>query len=172
MAMEGLGRLFDLSCGFAPANLQGGITGNRVHLKNAGGVTIVVFKAAGTAGDDPTFDVRQHTAASGGASADLDTVDHYYLKAEVTLDGDETWTRYTQTAASEIVDPGGATTSAEEQQILVIEIEADALTDGYEWISLDALDPANANAQYGACLYILRDLLVKRAPANLANPQA
>jgi hypothetical protein len=165
--MEALGRLFDLAPGWVPANLQGGITGQRVSLENAGGVTIIVFKAAGTAGDDPAFDLQQHTAYTGGTTADLDIVDHYYLKAHTSLTGATTWSRETQTAASEITDPGGATTSAEEQQILVIEVEAEQLSAGYTHVSLDATDPANANAQYGGCLYILRDLQIKGTPANL-----
>jgi hypothetical protein len=171
--MEALGRLIDVVAGVAPVDLDtaNGATGNRVHLKNAGGCTIVVFKGAGTAGADPTFDLRQHTAASGGTSADLDVIDHYYLKREASLDGDETWSRFTQAAASEVADPGGAGTSAEEQQILVIEVEATSLADGFEWISLDVAVTA-ANPQLGAVLYLLRDLEVQRAPANLANPQA
>lgn len=166
-----LGRLFDLSAGVVPVDLQTAQTGKRVHLKNCGGVTIVVFKAAGTAGDDPTVDLQEHDAASSGTSRDLDVVTSYFLKAEATLDGDETWSRFTQSAASEIVDPGGAGTSAEEQQILVIEVEATQLSDGYEWISLNVAD-TGTNAQLGAVLYILRDLNVQRKPANLVQPQA
>jgi hypothetical protein len=167
--MEGLGRLFDLALGWAPADLQGGITGLRVNMEGASAITIVVIKAAGTAGDDPAFDLQQHTAYTGGTTADLDITNHYYLKAEVTLDNDETWTRVAQTAASEISDPGGATTSAEEQQILVIEVAAEQLSAGYTHVSLNATDPANANAQLGVCLYILHGLRDRRTPANLAQ---
>lgn len=171
--MEGLGRLYDLAVGVAPVDLDtaNGATGNRIHLKNYGGVAIVLIKAAGTAAADPTIDIRQHTAASGGTSADLDVVTRYYVKSETTLDGDETWTKVTQAAASEVADPGGAGTSAEEQQLVCIEIESTSLADGYEWISADIAVTAS-NPQLGAVLYIMRDLNVQRAPANLANPQA
>lgn len=166
----GLGRLFDLSIGTQPVDLSSAaVTGRRVHLKNYKACTIVVLKGAGTAGDDPTFDVKQHTASTGGTSADLDVVTKYYVKAEATLDGDETWTKVTQSAASEIVDPGGATTSAEEQQIVAIEINQDQLSDGYEWISLDIAD-VGTNAQLGAVLYILHGLTVQRSPEKLAEP--
>ena len=91
--MEALGRLFDLSAGIPVGDLHGQAnTGNRVHLKNAASCTIVLYKAAGTAAQDPVLDVQQHTAASGGSTADLDVVTHYYHKSETTLDGDETWT--------------------------------------------------------------------------------
>lgn len=168
--MEALGRLFDLSAGWVPVDAQSAQTGKRVSLRNATGCTIVVFKAAGTAGDDHSYDLQQHTAASGGTTADLDVVDHYYLKSETTLDGDETWTKITQSAASEITEAGGAGTSAEEQQILVIEVSASQLSDGYTHISLNS-GGEGSNAQLSACVYILHGLLVQRAPASLVHPQ-
>lgn len=172
--MEALGRLFDLSCGVAPvvANNGAGVTGNRVHLKNAASCTVVVMADAGTAGDDLDVDLQQHTAATGGTTADLDIVDHYYLKTETTLDGDETWTRVTQVAASEITDVGGVGTSAEEQNLLVIEVDGTQLSDGYEWISLNLPSLGAGNDKFVSVLYILHGLMVQRAPANLANPQA
>jgi D-alanyl-D-alanine carboxypeptidase len=169
--VEGLGRLYDIVAGVAPVDGQSAQTGNRVHLKNAAGVTIVVFKGAGTAGDDFSYDLVQHTAASGGTTADLDVIDHYYLKNEATLDGDETWSKLTQSAASEITEAGGAGTSAEAQQIIVIEVDAVELSDGYEWVSLNT-GGEGSNAQLISVLYLLRDLAVQRAPANLVNPQA
>jgi len=165
--MEALGRLFDLSTGAVPVDLStAAVTGKRVHLKNASGITIVVFKAAGTAGDDPTFDLQEHNASTGGTSQDLDIIDHFYLKQEATLDGDETWTRVAQTAASEVT---GNATSAEEQAIYVFEVDGTELSDGFEWVSLNIAD-VGINAQLGCVLYILRDLAVQRAPANLAAP--
>lgn len=167
--MEALGRLFDISTGVVPVDLQTAQTGKRVSLRNAGGCTVVIFKAAGTAGDDPTFTLRQHTASSSGTSADLAVIDHYYLKTEATLDGDETWVKETQSAAATIVDPGGDGTSAEAQQIIAIEVDATELSDGYDYISLDTTD-TGSNAQLGCVLYLLRDLTVQRAPANLVAP--
>lgn len=171
MAQEGLGRLFDLSIGIAPVdmNTNNGETGKRVSLRNAGSISLVVIKAAGTAAEDPTVTLKQHTASSGGSSANLAAIDHYYLKSEATLDGDETWTRVAQTAAATIADPGGAGTSAEEQQILVIPLNANSLADGYDYVSLDYAVTAS-NAQLATVLYILCDLAVQRAPANLVAP--
>lgn len=168
MAQEGLGRLFDISAGIVPVDSQtAAMTGKRVSLKNAGGVTIVVFKAAGTANDDPVLDLQQHTADTGGTTADLDIIDHYYIKQEATLDGDETWTRVTQAAASEVTLN---TTSAETQMIVVIEVDARSLSDGYDYVSLDIADTGAAGAQLISCLYLLRDLAVQRTPANLVAP--
>lgn len=169
--MEALGRLCDIVAGVAPLDLQTARTGNRVHLKNSASCMIVVFKGAGTAGDDPTVTLRQHTAASSGSSANLATIDHYYLKNATSLAGSETWTKVTQSVAATVVDPGGAGTSAESQQILVVHVDGAELSDGYEWLSLDVAD-TGTNAQLGAVLYFLYDLEIQRAPANLANPQA
>lgn len=169
MAQDALGRLFDISVGWSPVDAQTAQTGKRVSLRNAGGCTIVVVKAAGTAGDDHSYDLQQHTASTGGTTADLDIVTAYYLKQETTLDGDETWTRVTQSAASEITDAGAAGTSAEQEQILVIEVDAKQLTDGYDYISLNS-GGEGSNAQLSTCIYLLRDLAVQRTPANLVAP--
>lgn len=169
MAQDALGRLFDISTGFVPVDMQAAQTGKRVSLRNCGGVTVVLFKAAGTAGDDPTLTLKQHTASSSGTSADLAIIDEYWIKTEATLDGDETWTRETQTAAATIADPGGDGTSAEAQQIVVFEVDARQLSDGYDYISVDVAD-TGTNAQLGCALYLLRDLAVQRTPANLVAP--
>ncbi|MEV0015440.1 hypothetical protein [Streptomyces tendae] len=166
--MEALGRLVDVCVGAAPVDLStAAVTGKRVRLRDAGGLTIVVFKGAGTAGDDPTLTLKQHTANTGGTTSNLAVIDHYYVKDATALAGTEQWTRVAQTAAATIADPGGAGTSAEHQQIIVIEVEAEQLSDGYTHVSLDVAD-VGTNAQLGAVLYLRRDLSVERAPAALA----
>ncbi|MEC3993994.1 hypothetical protein VSR01_10735 [Actinacidiphila sp. DG2A-62] len=166
--MEGLGRLFNLAIGAAPVDLStAAVTGKRVSLQHASGITFLVFKGAGTAGDDPTITLQQHTAASGGTSSNLVAIDHYYLKDAATLAGTEQWVEKTQALAATIADPGGAGTSAEHQQLLAIEVNATALSDGYTHVSLNIAD-VGANAQLGAVLYVLHDLTVQRAPDALA----
>jgi hypothetical protein len=166
--MEGLGRLFNIAIGAAPVDLSAAaVTGKRVALKSTQSLTIVVFKAAGTAGDDPTVTLQQHTAASAGTSSNLAIIDHYYLKNAATLAGTETWTKVTQSAAATIADPGGAGTSAESQQIIAIEVNGTKLSDGYGWVSLNIAD-VGTNAQLGCVLYLLHDLYVQRSPDALA----
>lgn len=165
---EGVGNKFNVAVGFAPVDMQtAGNTGKRVSVKDAASVTILLIKAAGTAGDDPVLTLKQHTANTAGTSANLVAIDHYYLKDAVALAGTEAWTKVTQTAAATITDPGGAGTSAEHQQIVAIEVNVDDLTDGYKYISLDVAD-VGGNAQLGTVVYLLHDLKVKRTPANLA----
>jgi hypothetical protein len=167
--MEGLGRLYNIATAFTPVdvNTANKATGKRVSMRNARTITCVVFKAAGTAGDDPTITLNQHTAYTGGTSAVLAAIDHYYTKSAATLVGTEAWVKYTQTAAETIVDPQGLTTSAETEMIIAIPVQADFLTLGYNYISMDYERAALANAQLAVGFYILGDLEVQRKADNL-----
>jgi hypothetical protein len=173
MGTKALGRLFDIGSVVAPvADLAAGAnTGHRIHLKNAGGVAFVLYMGAVSAGTD-TFvpDVQSHTAATGGTSADLDVVTTWYHKSEATLDGDETWTKVTQAAASEVSLTGA--TYAALQMIVVIEVLAEQLPDGHEWVSLDLPDAGAGGTRAGGILAILFNLDVQRAPENLAQLNA
>lgn len=167
MFMEGLGRLYDVGLAWAPVDSQSGnITGKRLSLAKATGVTILVNKAAGTANDDPVFTLKQHTAYTSGTSADLAVIDHFYLKQETALDNDESWTKVTQSAAATVTGNG---TSAETQCLYAFEVGADQLSDGYTHISLDLADTGSAGAQLVSAIYIVHDLAVQRAPERLGN---
>ena len=172
--MEALGRLYNIVPIISPQVINNGadVTGNRVHLLGGSSVDFVVITDAGTAGDDLDLDLQVHTAATGGVSADLDVIDHYYMQSETTLDGNETWTEYTQTAASEITDAGGAGTSAEEENLVVIHVDAAQLPSGYEWVSIDTRSAGANNNKYAACIAIINDLTVQRKPDLLGDQNA
>lgn len=165
--MEALGRLYNLACIVAPVDLaSGATTGNRVHLKNYSSVDFVFFKEAGAGSEATTLDVQQHDVVSSGTPLDLDVVTHYYLQSETTLDADETWTKVTQSKASEVTPAVSDT-----QQILVIHVDAASLSDGYEWVSVTTTDTTTAG-QIGCVLAILNEPAVQRAPDSLAQVQA
>ena len=103
-------------------------------------VDVVLIKAAGTAGDDPTLTLQSHTASTGGTSANLPIITEYFVKREATLDNDEAWEKFTQSAAATIADPGGAATSAEEQQIVVFTVPLTKLPAGHQYISVNVAD--------------------------------
>lgn len=167
--MRGLGRLFDIGAAIVPVDLQTATnTGKRLALKAGTAVTFVVFKAAGTAGDDPVISIQQHTAYTSGTSANLATITDYYLKTETVLDNDETWVKTTQAAGASITDPGGLGTSAESQMIIAFSVDAAQLSDGYTHVSLNIAD-VGGNAQLGCALYIVHDLHAMRAPELLGN---
>lgn len=168
MGMDALGRLFNVAQIVAPVDLSTGAqTGIRVHLKDYDGCAFVYFAEAGTAGEDVDLDVQQHTASSAGTTSDLDVVTHWYSKREATLDNDEAWVKSTQSAASE-VDLGDD--EGESQIIAVVEVHADQLSDGYEWVSCNTTDSGTTTGKLGCILAILYDLTVQRAPENLAVP--
>lgn len=164
--MQALGRLFDIGLGAPPAATNGAVTGKRIHLKNCGGVTVVLVAGVAAGGDDLQVDLQQHTVGSGGSPADLDVITEYWLKSATAIDNSEAWTKYTQAAASEITVAASETTDIE-QNILVFEVEATELSDGYEWISVNVPD-LGAGDKTLAVLYFPRDLHVQRAPSNLA----
>lgn len=168
--MDALGRLIDINPGTVPVDLNtAGSTGLRTGLHDCQGVTFVaVLGAAGSGTEDVTFDLQQHTAGSGGSSADLDIVEQYFVKSEATLDGDELWTKVTQAAASEVTLSGA--TYAATQVIVVIEVDAEKLSDGFTHVSLNVTDPG-AVARLGCVLAIRHDLSVQRSPELLAVSQ-
>lgn len=163
--MRAVGRLFDLTVGFAVVDTQTGAnTGKRVCLRNYDGVAFVLFKGAGTGSDDPVFTLKEHNASSSGTSQNLAVISEYLKKSATTLAGTETWTRTTQTAAATLTLTGEAT----KQGIYVIEVMAPQLSDGFSYVSIDVADTGSAGAQLGGVLAIPYDLKVARKPANLA----
>jgi hypothetical protein len=166
--MRGLGRLFDVSAGVVGVDTQAGpATANRVSLRDAEGVTILVLAAFSGAVDALNVTLRQHTAASGGTSADLAIIDRYWIKTEATLDGDEAWTEVSQTAAATLAAFG----TAAEQKLLAIEVDDNQLADGFSYVSLDVPDQGAAvGTKVTSVLYVLHGLGVHRKPHLLRAP--
>ena len=103
-----LGKDFDISCAWAPVNIAtAGATGKRFCMQNCEGVAIVIYASAAGTTDDMAPSLQQHTAYTGGTSADLAIMDTIYRRSETLLDGDEAWTKTTQTAAA-IMTAGAA----------------------------------------------------------------
>lgn len=165
--MEGLGKLHDASIGFAPVDMSTAAnTGKRINMRLYSSIEIWLIKGAGTAGQDPVLTLNEHDASTGGTSQVLAQLTKRYQKQEATLDGDETWSAATQTAASTMTLNA---TSAEEEGIYIIPLEATALSDGFDYISVDVAD-VGANAQLGCLLYVPTGLRYPRKPANLTAP--
>jgi hypothetical protein len=161
-----LGSVFNVIPVIMPKDLSSGAsTGIRIDMKNATTCSFVIFAGAGTAGDDLLIDLQEHSAASGGTSQDLDTITEYFKVSETTLDGDETWTRITQAAASETADATG--TTAEEQNIYVVEVRHDQLSDGFRWLSVNIPDLGAAGTKFGGALAILTGLRFQGKPERL-----
>ncbi len=168
--MEGLGRVLDVAAGVINVDVQAAAaTGGRVRLARSSGLTIMVLAGFTGAVDPLNITLRQHNAAVAGTSQDLAIIDHYYLKTAAALTSAATWTRVTQTKAATLAAFG----TAAEQKLLAVEVDGAQLADGFGWVSLDIPDQgAQLGTKVTSVLYLLRDLTVQRAPANLANPAA
>jgi hypothetical protein len=132
-------------------------TGTYVSLKNYGKVVFLLFKAAGTAGDDVNIDVQQATDVSGTGAKDCDVIAAYWTKQAATdINSVGTFTETTQTAASEI---DFNATSAEQVLLAVWEVSAEQLdvTNGFDCVSCNVSLDASGGAQNGVILAILCD---------------
>lgn len=166
MPVGGLGRDFDIGAVIMPVNLATAAnTGKRIHMRNYGGVCFVGLLNNGTAAEAVTFDIQQHTAKTGGTSADLDTTVTLYTKSEAEIDGDEPWVRVTQTAASEITN---ADWDDALEVLMAVEVHAQDLSDDYEWVSVDVADPGTAVV--GAVVAVMFGLKEQRRPDRLIEP--
>lgn len=174
-SIMGLGRAFDIGLGVAPVdiNTADAATGKRLSLAQASGVTFLLVTGVGGA-DDIVVDVQQHTAYTGGTSADLDPtgvtnssgVTFAHIKAETALDNDESWVKLTQSEASEVTIAGA--TYGTQQKIVAIYVSAEQLAPGYTHVSAN-IACTTSTSQLVALLYVLHDLKVQRTPANLPN---
>lgn len=173
--MQGLGNIFDICVGINPvADLAAGAnTGKRIHLANYQTVDVLLFKNAASAGTDTiTPKLRQHTANTGGTSADLAAIKQYYVKsAAAALAGTEAWTEVLQTASATITLDNTALPAAN-QGMVVFSVEADSLDAGYAWISVDIADPGSGGTILGGVFYIPSGLKLMRRPDLLAQPNA
>lgn len=161
-----LGNTIDIVPGIVPLDLQTARTGDYVSLKNAQGCMVVIFKGAGTDGDDPTFTLNQASAVDGTGAKAAAIISTYYEK-EGTLTAVGAWTKVTQAAATSIA-PGDP--SAQSQAVYVFDVPADRLDvdNGFDCISVDSADVGN-NAQLGCVFYVLYGLRHATAPEDLPN---
>lgn len=151
--------------GFLPVDMSSAAnTGDYVSLKGYERCTILFFKNAGTAGDDPTLTVQQATAVAGTGAKDLAVIDTVYVKQDTVLTSEGTFTKTTQTAATSYTDA----TSAEDAAIWMIDIKAEDLDvdNGFDCINASVAD-VGTNAQIGALLYLLWP--AKTAKATLVS---
>lgn len=161
--MRALGRNYDLQGAIIDVDLSAGAnTGKRISLADARHLDIVVYKGLEAGTDDPVLTILQWKVNTGGSSANLATIDHYWKKSAVTYAGTEQWALVTQAASQTVT----LTSEAANQGLYVIEIEADDLSDGYKYVSVNTAD-AGSTAQLGGVFYILSDLEIQRKPSNL-----
>lgn len=169
MSIDGLGRTFDVCHGFVPVNMATAANpGARVHMRNYRHLAVVFYKGVGGAAEAPTLTLQEHSAASGGTSQNLAVITEYFVKVEATLDGDETWSRVTQNAAATVTN---ADWDDANQVLVVFEVPASSLSDGFEWLSVNVAD-VGTTAQLGALLYIPHGIRYQVRPDLMPQPNA
>ena len=142
-----------IEAAFVPIDMQTGANaGDWVSMENYHRCLVVLFAAAGTAGDDPIFKLQQATAAAGTGAKDL-TFTTVYSKVG-TLASVTSWTRTAQAAATSYTDA----VSAEAQKIIAVEISSDDLDvdNSFNFLQLSVAD-VGGNAQIGCGFYIMFD---------------
>lgn len=136
-----------------PVDSQAGANnGDWVSLKGYDRCTVIVFKTAGVAGDDPVLTMRQATDVSGtGAKA----LNFTRIDAKVgTQTGIGTFTTVTQAAGNTYTDA----VSAEAQALFAIEFKSEDLdtNNGFDCLQLSIPDTGAGGAQLLCALYVLR----------------
>jgi hypothetical protein len=143
--------------GFVPVDTQTASNpGDVVSLKNYNHLTVIFFKAAGAANDDPVLTFEQGTDVAFGTNKNLATIDRYWKKEGAALTAIGEFTEVEQTAAATVTL--GAT-SAESQGLYVFEIDPTDLDvdGGYGCVRVTVADTGGAGAQLGCLLYILTE---------------
>ena len=151
--MEGFLQNNTIEAGFVPVDMSAAANdGDYVSMEQYNRCIIVAFKAAGTAGDDPTITLQQAQDKAGTGAKDLDFT---VINEKVgTLSGVSDWTRVTQAAAASYVNAA----SAEAQGLFVIEIDADELDGNNGFTHLRArIADVGTNAQLGCVLYLMTE---------------
>lgn len=174
-AGQGFANAFDVGIGInLVADLAAGAnTGKRIHMRNYESVAVLLVKNAASAGtDDVVIQAKEANANTGGTLQNLGStpITEYYTKSATTLAGTEAWVRTTQTADNKITIAGA--TYAAKQVMALFEVNANSLSDGFEWFEVDIADPGSGGTILGGVLYIPSGLRIARQGDLLAQPNA
>ena len=139
----------DIIPAFVPVDMHAAANnGQWIAMKKISRLVCVLFKAAGTAGDDPVITLQQATS-NAGASAKPLTFTRARTKIGAIASTPQ-WTISTQ-SASNTFNP----TSAASQAVIAVEIQATDLdmNNGFDFVQL-SIPITGTNPQLGAAFYI------------------
>ncbi len=160
--------LGSIDAAIIPIDMQAGANnGDWVALTDYRSCVVVLYKAAGTAGDDPVYKLQQATANDGSGAKDL-TFTTIHEKVG-TLTGVAAWTKTSQTAATSYTNAA----SAESQAIMCVRVNDHDLdvNNDFTHIQLSVAD-VGSNAQIGCGLYLMGNPRHRVALADAANAKA
>lgn len=143
----------NVAAGSVPVDMAAAaMNGDWVSLKGYDRLLVVLFKAAGTAGDDPTLTIEQAKDVAGTDGKALSFTEIW--KKQGALASIASWTTVTQSAANTYTDAA----SAETQAIWAVEIKAADLdvSGGFDCLRATVAD-VGTGAQLGCLLYLMFD---------------
>lgn len=129
-------------------------TGARIDMKDVERVSFIINVGAGTATSAHSIALQQHTVASAGTPAALSVDNPYFHKIGAATE----FTKVAPTSAADTYDLHALL--ANSASLVVFEVLAEQLTDGYRWVSLNIGDVGGA--QLGDVIAIVKH---KSAPA-------
>ncbi len=155
-----------IAWGFGPIEMTSARTGDVVSLKNYRRCLILLVKAIGTAGQDPTITLAQGTDVAFGTNKALTFTELFVKQDPTSLADVGQWTQVTQAAAATYTD----LTSAEQACIWAIEIKAEDLdiANNYDCVRASIGD-VGTNTQLGTVIYILGDPLNSGPPEDMPS---
>lgn len=148
----------NIQAAFVPVDMATAANnGDWVNLKGYRRVLAVLFKAAGVAGDDPVFTLKQATDVAGSNAKALNFTRIYTKLGVQTAVG--VFTQVDQAAAGTYTDA----TSAEQQAIFAVEILDEDLdvAGGFTCVQLSIPDVGAGGAQLGCGFYLMLEPKVK-----------
>jgi len=149
-----------IAAGFIPVNMATAANdGDYVSLKNYGRCAIILFKGAGTAGEDPVLTLQQAKDVAGTGMKNL-IFDRIDSKQGSDLFAIGTFTKITNSDHDYT-----HTDAAENQAIWVIDVKAEDLdiANGFDCLRATVAD-VGTGAQLGALMYILHEPRHATAP--------
>lgn len=156
--------------GFVPVAMNAGAPAiDWVSMKNYGRCTVIFFKAAGTAGDDPTLSFKQATSVAPSNSKALAVTRIDKKQGAQTGIGQFTASTSASPATNDTFNTTNGTWTnsdlAENQAIVVADIKAEDLdkANGFDCVSVTIAD-VGTNAQLGCLLFILTEPRYSTSP--------
>lgn len=143
MALEGLGRLFNVAPSVGGASASGSAA---LSMRDADAITFVCTGA-------DTYTITTSDSFSGTYADPGDIIDHFYKNTKA--DGTVAWTLETQAASN-------AVTQSTANAVTVITVLGPSLPDGDKYVK------CTVTGTTGKVVAIVHDLDVMRKPANLA----
>jgi hypothetical protein len=157
--------MLDIVPAFVPVDMQSGANnGQWVNMRYLHKLLAVLYKAGGTAGDDPVFTLKQATSNSGTGAKALNFT-RYRTKVGAALASLTVQTVTTQSAGNTCTP-----TSAANPGIIAVEVNPTDLdlANGFNFVQLSIPD-TGSNAQLGCAFYLAIHKYDQNIPPNVLS---